>query len=103
MCLVKATGGTHPWLVIKVYGFWLYSGDDKKHGVFKLSFLCVLPVVAKRRSRHRGPVECEAYSSGAAVWKLSLIKIVLQRNCFFVFLHQFIQKFFKRQKTLRRA
>jgi hypothetical protein len=36
MCLVKATGGTHSWLVIKVYGFRLYSGDDKKHGILNL-------------------------------------------------------------------
>jgi len=82
MCLVKATGGTHSWLVIKVYGFRLYSGDDKKHGIFKLFFLYILCLFA-------------------GVSKLILIKIVLQRNCFFVFLHQFIHRFFKKPKTLK--
>ena len=33
MCLVVATGEAHSWLIIKVYGFRLYTGYDKKHGI----------------------------------------------------------------------
>jgi hypothetical protein len=78
MCLVKATGGTHPWLVIKVYGFRLYSGDDKKHGIFILFFLCILPALWNAEPLPPGCLF-------ASVSKFILIKIVLQRNYFFVF------------------
>ena len=32
--LVKTTGGARPWLIIQLDGFWLYSGNKKKHGIY---------------------------------------------------------------------
>jgi hypothetical protein len=34
MHLIETARGADPWLIIHVDGFWLYSGNKKKHGIY---------------------------------------------------------------------